>query len=97
MERALEILFTLKIFNCGYGQGFSVNEVIEIMQSFGKFLVHYEARRPGDLAEVIADSTKIQRVLGWMPTHQDLHHICESAFRWEQTLQKNLVQHKKVA
>ena len=73
------------IFCCGYGHGYSVREVINTMKKVSgvDFKVEEGPRRPGDSALVVADSSKIKRVLGWRPQHDDLNLICETALAWE--------------
>ena len=80
-----------EIFNVGYGRPISVLEVLEAVRrvSGRDFRVNQGARRPGDPAVVFADTSKIRRVLGWKPQHEDLDFICQTAFAWEQELHKN--------
>lgn len=72
-------------FNCGYGRGASVLEVIRTMEKItGKALHHrIEGRRAGDPAELVADATRLKKVLGWKPEVDDLEKICRSALEWE--------------
>ena len=76
---------TSQILNCGYGQGFSVREVIDCIKEVSgvDFEVTIGPRRAGDPPELIADNTKIKQVLGWNPRYNDLSTICKSAFMWE--------------
>jgi len=73
------------VFNCGYGHGYSVNEVIKMVKRVTgvDFPVVQAPRREGDPAELIADSSKIQRLLGWKPRYNDLEHIVRTAWEWE--------------
>ncbi len=73
------------IYNCGYGQGYSVRQVVGAVERLtGAPLPVREApRRPGDPAMLIADSTKLKRELHWQPQHQDLDEIVRTAFEWE--------------
>jgi len=73
------------IYNCGYGQGFSVREVIGAIEKLtGAPLPVREApRRAGDPAMLVADSSKLKRELNWQPRQQDLDKIVRSAFEWE--------------
>ncbi|MGZ3733625.1 MAG: UDP-glucose 4-epimerase GalE [Bdellovibrionota bacterium] len=75
------------IFNCGYGKGYSVKEVIESMQRVSgvKFPVEIKPRRAGDVVAVWADTTKVTKVLGWKPRYNDLDLICKTAFEWEKS------------
>jgi UDP-glucose 4-epimerase len=76
------------IFNCGYGKGFSVLDVIKAVErTHGTTLnVKYGPRRAGDPAGIVAGADKARQVLGWKPQHDDLDYIVKSALRWEQHL-----------
>ena len=41
-----------------------------------------QARRPGDVAQVYADPSLAQRLLGWR-TQLDVHAMCRDAWRWQ--------------
>ncbi len=71
--------------NCGYGRGFTVTEVIEMVkEKSGKaFPVERVGRRAGDPDALMADNTKIKQVLGWSPDYDDLAVIVKSALDWE--------------
>lgn len=72
-------------FNCGYGCGFSVREVLRAVEKAAgvKLRVEDGPRRPGDPAELVAESSKIKKVLGWKPKHEDLDVVCATAYAWE--------------
>ena len=76
------------IYNCGYGRGLSVYDIIHAIESVsGKPLPNRKMpRRPGDPAMLIADSTRLQKQLGWQPRHADIGTIVGSAFNWERQL-----------
>jgi len=73
------------IFNCGYGVGYSVKEVINTVKKISgvDFKVDVVERRAGDPAELIADNSKIVNEMGWTPKFNDLKLICKSALDWE--------------
>ena len=73
------------ILNCGYGSGFTVNEVIRVVKESSSvdFSVEEVGRRAGDPDALMADNSKIKRVLGWEPDHNDLEVIVKSALNWE--------------
>lgn len=73
------------IFNCGYGHGFSVKEVINAVKKITNidFRVDVVERRDGDPAILVADNTKIKNKMNWVPKYDDLDLICESALKWE--------------
>ncbi len=75
-------------FNCGYGRGFSVLEVVEaVKRAAGRtFEVRLGARRPGDPAQIVAASEKIRSSLGWAPAYADLDVIVRQALSWEDHL-----------
>lgn len=75
-------------FNCGYGHGFSV---LDVVRAFGRVLgrglpVKKLARRDGDVPMVVSDATLVRQVLGWTPRFASLDAIVESALAWEQRL-----------
>lgn len=73
------------VFNCGYGRGFSVREVLDcVTDIFGQPLnVVEQQRRAGDPAALVADNHKILSRLDWQPQHDDLTVICRTALDWE--------------
>ena len=77
-----------QVLNCGYGQGFSVKEVINAVETYidGKLNVEMGPRRAGDAIELISRAEKIKKVLGWTPKYNDLPYIVKSAVEWEKKL-----------
>lgn len=75
------------IYNCGYGTGFSVLEVINTMKkvSDNQFKVEHAKRRKGDPAKLVANPTKLKTKLNWKPKH-NLETICKTAYLWEKKL-----------
>ena len=75
---------TSGVWNCGYGKGFSVLEVIHAFEAANgvKFDVQVSAPRQGDPAEVIADNRKILRESNWRPQHNDIKTICKTSYDW---------------
>ncbi len=89
----LEMLDQLKpgvceVFNCGYGHGYSVLEVIEAMKRVSgvDFPVEFANRRAGDAPVLVADNRKILSKTRWRPKYDDLDFICETALKWERKL-----------
>jgi UDP-glucose 4-epimerase len=72
------------IYNLGTGRGTSVLELIDAFEKANGIKIPYDivARRPGDIAECYADTTKANRELGWT-TKRDLFAICKDAWRFE--------------
>jgi UDP-glucose 4-epimerase len=76
------------VFNCGYGRGYSVLEVIDTVKRVSgvDFKVRVSGRRAGDPPAIIAKSDKIRATLGWTPQHDDLDGIVRQALAWEDHL-----------
>jgi len=77
-----------ELFNCGYGKGYTVNEVISAVSKVsGNPIISVPSdRRPGDLPVVIADNSKICKELGWSYQYDNLEYIVETALNWERKL-----------
>ena len=82
------------IFNCGYGYGYSVKEVVEAVKKVSQvdFKIDMESRRAGDPAVLISDNNKIKTKMNWTPKYNDLELICKTALDWEKSI--NLVSKK---
>ena len=78
--------FSCEVYNVGVGEGYSVKEVIQMVKKVSgvDFPVEIAKRRPGDWTESYADSSKIQRELGWEPEY-GLKEIVESAYLWHKS------------
>jgi UDP-glucose 4-epimerase len=90
---ALEYLKSEKksrVFNCGYGVGRSVLEVVNATKEVTgiDFKTVLTERRPGDPPSLVADSQSIQKELGWKPLYNNLHYIIQTAWQWEKKLKK---------
>jgi len=72
--------------NVGTGHGYSVLEVIECARQVTRreIRTRVEAPRAGDPARLVADSSRIQSVLGWKPVVSDLRTIVQTAWNWKQ-------------
>lgn len=73
-----------EIFNVGYGTGYSVLSVIQSMEKVAGVRIDYDiaGRRPGDPAQVVADSEKLKRLTNWQPRFDSLEIICRSSLEW---------------
>jgi len=76
------------ILNVGYGHGYSVREVLRMLEKVaGKPLeVREEPRRLGDPAYLVARADRIRSELGWQPRYDDLSAIVSSSLAWERKL-----------
>jgi len=77
-----------RVFNCGYGHGYSVREVVRMVKLITgiDFPVREVDRRAGDPPALVADSSRIQKELEWKPRHDDLEYIIRTAWEWEKKL-----------
>jgi len=75
-------------FNCGYGHGYSVLDVIgAIERVIGRKLpVRMVGRRPGDPVNLVADVGRIHSTLEWKPQLNNLDTIVSHALAWERQL-----------
>ena len=73
------------VYNLGNGNGFSVQQVIDIARRItGREIKIIDApRREGDPAVLVADSRLATRELGWLPRYGRLETIIEHAWNWE--------------
>jgi len=76
-------------FNCGYGRGYSVLEVVDTVKRVTgiDFPVAMSGRRAGDATAVVAGNARILSELDWAPKRDDLPTIVAHAFDWEHKLQ----------
>ena len=86
--RAAQYLTTKResnVFNCGYGKGFSVKEVVDSANEINEFPIKFEfgQRRKGDAARLVADPSKIMKFLSWKPKYNDLKFIIKTSIEWE--------------
>lgn len=75
----------VEVFNLGTGKGNSVLEVIKTFEKVSGKELNYKIvdRRPGDITEAYADTTKANDVLGWK-AELPLEEALASAWKWEQ-------------
>ena len=61
------------VFNCGYGKGYSVLEIIKKFQIYFnyKFVLKVKKKRPGDVAYLVCNNKRIKK-LGWKPKYNNL-------------------------
>jgi len=89
--KSLEYLINTKqsnIFNCGYGKGYSVKEVIDTANKITDNLIKYKYgnKRKGDAAIVVSDISKLLNFIDWQPKYNDLNFIIKTAINWETKL-----------
>lgn len=74
-----------KAYNMGNGLGYSIKEVIDVAKKVTgtDFEVKLGDRRDGDPARLVADSSLLQKELGWEPEFAELEDIILHAWEWE--------------
>ena len=79
-----------EIFNCGYGKGYSIKEVIECLNNLLETNIKYEIgpRRDGDIEHSISNPEKFIKIMSWKPKFNDLKYILKTAISWEEKLNK---------
>jgi UDP-glucose 4-epimerase len=75
-------------FNCGYGRGASVREVLDAVDRAAGTTIarRLEPRRAGDPPALVADPGRLVATLDWRPRHDDLATIVATALAWERRL-----------
>ena len=73
------------IYNCGYGHGYSVKEVISEMENIikDKLKIEIGPRREKDIIVSIANSDKFKKQFNWKPKFNNLNYILKTALEWE--------------
>ena len=76
------------VFNCGYGKGFSVLEVLNKFKEVTKKQIDFEFknRREGDVEKLISNTKKIHDYINWQPKHNNLEEIIKSSIQWEEKI-----------
>jgi len=75
-----------KIFNCGYGVGSSVRQVVDRVRAITgrEFPVIKAPRRPGDIMETVANNNRLLNETKWRPQYNDLDLMISTAWNWYQ-------------
>ena len=76
------------MFNCGYGNGFSVLDVVNTANKICQNKINYKfsERRDGDVEKLIAETSKILKHIQWQPKYNDLEEIINSSIKWEEKI-----------
>jgi UDP-glucose 4-epimerase len=81
------------IFNCGYGKGFSVLEVINAANKItgNKIKFEYSKKRTGDAEKLVSNVDTLHQNINWKPKFDNLNYIIQTAINWEKKIyEKNL-------
>jgi UDP-glucose 4-epimerase len=73
-----------KVYNVGSGRGYSVLEAIRAFEWASGCTIPYEVveRRPGDLADVVADPALANTALRWRAS-RGIEEMCADGWRWQ--------------
>ncbi|MGW0610757.1 UDP-glucose 4-epimerase GalE [Streptomyces sp. NPDC002788] len=74
----------MQVYNLGAGAGSSVLDVVSAFSRASGMPIPYDIapRRPGDVAELVADATAVGHAWGWRPT-RGLDDVCRDAWRFQ--------------
>ena len=74
-----------QIFNCGYGTGFSIMDVINSMNIILKSKLPFEIGKPRkkDIHFSVANIKKFNKYFNWKPKYNNLKYILTTALNWE--------------
>ena len=74
--------------NCGYGSGRSVLDVVKSFKKISKknLIIRFKPRRTADLEQIIADVSKLKKILKWKPKFNNLSLMVKSCINWEKSI-----------
>jgi UDP-glucose 4-epimerase len=74
-----------QIFNCGYGNGFSIMDVVKNMNFILKKQLPFIIGEPRkkDIYFSVADTRKFNKCFNWRPKYNNLNYILKTALNWE--------------
>ena len=75
-------------FNCGYGKGYSVREIIENFNQILSKKINFEIgpRRDGDSKMIVANPEKFSKLFSWKPKFDNIKYILKTAVEWEKKI-----------
>lgn len=90
LEHSESMKINYDFFNVGTGKGYSVLEAIQSFEKVSGLKLNYEIvdRRPGDIEQIYADTTKVNDILGWK-AELDLDMMMLSAWKWQKSLKED--------
>mgnify|MGYP001278077340 CR=1 FL=1 len=74
------------IFNCGYGKGFSVKQIINSIIRVSKeknFKIKIFPRRKGDVPKLVCSNKLAKKLLNWTPKNSYLYKIIKDEITWQ--------------
>lgn len=74
-------------FNLGIGEGYTVLEIVKMIEKIGNPInLRFAKRREGDPPVLIAKAEKAKELLGWVPQYTDLEAALKTAWTWHSKL-----------
>ena len=79
-----------RIFNCGYGNGYSVYQIINKINSINKNKIPtvIGQRRLFDSEYLVANPKKFINTFSWKPKYNNINKILSSSLSWEKKIKK---------
>ena len=80
-----------KIYNCGYGHGFSVKQILKRFSYISKKKMKFKIgkRRPKDIIVSVANPKRLIKFTKWKPRYNNLSHIVKSSLKWYKKMSNN--------
>ena len=77
-----------EIFNCGYGKGYSVKEVVDNLNEILEKKIEFKfgPRRSGDSKMIVANTDKFNSFFSWKPRFNNIKYILKTAIDWEKKI-----------
>ena len=75
---------SFRVFNCGYGHGYSVMEILQKFNFYSKSKIKYVVgkRRKSDIVVSISNPKKIIQFIKWKPKYNNLGKVVKSSLKW---------------
>ncbi len=79
-----------QIINCGYGTGYSIKQVVETFKNkkYQNFDYAFDKKRAGDISYMVADTSKLNKIIKWKPKYSNLKKMIESEINWKRKFLK---------
>ena len=77
-----------EIFNCGYGRGYSVKEIVDNLNEILEKKIEFKfgPRRSGDSKMIVANTDKFNSFFSWKPRFNNIKYILKTAIDWEKKI-----------
>ena len=82
-----------EVFNLGSSAPASNKELLDTVQKHtGKMNIEMHDNRPGDPAYLVADISKVKKILEWEPTQSSIDNVVSTAVQWYNKTHKKEIQ-----